>query len=308
MLYSMRKNKSRRIANRYEKEYNKSMSKRENYSLEEAFEKATGKIPYGMTNDYMFRAVFQKNPKALKGLICALLHLNETDVSSIEITNPIVLGQSIDQKEFRLDINVCMNNKSIINLEMQVANQLNWVNRSLSYLCRSFDRLRKGQNYSEAKPVIHIGFLDYTLFEECPEFHATYKMMNEKNHHVYSGNFVLSVVDLSQIDLATDEDKMYRLDYWARLFKATTWEEIKMLASKDENIMEASKSIFQMSADEIILKRCEDREDYYQDIAAYEHRVNALEEEVEQERIAKEQERAEKEKLLEWARAHGYEE
>ena len=32
-------------------------------------EKATGEIRYNMTNDYMFRALFQKNNNALKGLL-----------------------------------------------------------------------------------------------------------------------------------------------------------------------------------------------------------------------------------------------
>ena len=78
------------------------------------------------------------------------------------------------------------------------------------------------------------------------------------------------MVDLSHIDLATDEDKKYHIDYWAKLFKATTWEEIKMLADKDQYINEASNTIFQLSADEQIRKRCRDREEYYLDLRAYE--------------------------------------
>ncbi|MCM1264269.1 MAG: Rpn family recombination-promoting nuclease/putative transposase, partial [Eubacterium sp.] len=100
---------------------------------------AHGVIPYGMTNDYMFRAVFQTSNKALRGLICSLLHLHEEDIASVEITNPIILGESIKNKEFRLDINVKLNNHSRINLEMQVTGRLIWSNRSVSYLCRSFD-------------------------------------------------------------------------------------------------------------------------------------------------------------------------
>lgn len=43
-----------------------------------------------------------------------------------------------------------------------------------------------------------------------------------------------------------------------------------MLAAKDQYINEASKSIFQLSADEQIRKRCLDREEYYLDLKAYE--------------------------------------
>lgn len=230
---------------------------------------ASGPIRFNMTNDYMFRAVLQSNNKVLRGLICALLHLSEEDVVSVEITNPIILGESINNKEFRLDINVLLNDHTLINLEMQVADKPDWQNRSLIYLCRSFDRLEHGQEYNEARPVVHIGFLDYTLFEDSPEFYATYKLMNVKSHKVYNDNFILSVIDLSHIDLATDEDKRYQIDYWAKLFKAATWEEIHMLAYENEYINEASNTMLWLSAEEDIRKRCQDREEYYRDIRTY---------------------------------------
>ena len=59
------------------------------------FEHAHGPVPYCMTNDYLFRAVLQQSNPALKGLICSLLHLSEEEVVSVEITNPIILGESI---------------------------------------------------------------------------------------------------------------------------------------------------------------------------------------------------------------------
>ena len=228
-----------------------------------------GNIPYTMTNDYMFRAVLQSNNKVLRGLICSLLHLTESEIHSVVITNPIVLGEAIESKELRLDVNVWLNNNTRINLEMQVANKLNWKDRSLLYLCRSFDNLRHGQDYLEIQPTIHIGFLNYTLFKDNPEFYATYKLENVKTHHIYSDKFTLCVVDLTCIDLATDEDRKYHIDSWAALFKATTWEEINMIASKNEYLNEASNSIFQFNTDEQIRKLCRDREEYYQDLRNY---------------------------------------
>lgn len=229
-----------------------------------------GIIPYGMTNDYMFRAVLQSNNKVLKGLICSLLHFSEEEIFSVEITNPIILGEAVKKKEFRLDINVILNNRTLLNLEMQIANRLNWKNRSVMYLCRSFDQLNHGQDYALAKPVIHIGFLNYSLFPDCPEFYASYKLINIKNHRKYSDNLTLNVLDLSHIELATEEDKLYHIHKWAMLFKATTWEEIEMIAEENEYLKEASKTMFRMSADDLIRKRCRDREEYYQDLRNYE--------------------------------------
>lgn len=51
------------------------------------------------------------------------------------------------------------------------------------------------------KPVMHIGFLDFTLFEAFPECYATNMMVNVKNYHIYSSKIVLSVGDLTHIDI-----------------------------------------------------------------------------------------------------------
>ena len=81
------------------------------------------------------------------------------------------------------------------------------------------------------------------------------------------------MVDLSRIDLATEEDRKYHIHEWAMLFKARTWEEMKMLAARDEYLQEASETIFRMSADDLVRKRCLDREEYYQDLRSYERKI-----------------------------------
>ena len=227
-----------------------------------SLDEATGPVQIPMTNDYLFRALLQKNNHVLKGLICSLLHLKLDAVISVEILNPIVLGEQIDNKDFIMDIRCLLNDNTIINLEMQVVNQRNWTDRSLSYLCRSFDNLETGQDYVQTKSAVQIGILDFTLFPDNPEFYATYMMTNIKNQRIYSSKLRLSVLDLTHIDLATEEDRKYHIDYWASLFKATTWEEIKMLAQKDGMIKEATDTIIQLTRDEQIRQRCEARADY----------------------------------------------
>lgn len=247
-----------------------------------SLEEATGEIPYNMLNDYMFRAVLQSNNKVLCGLIRALLHLPEDVPLKAEITNPVLLGEAIEDKEFRLDINVIINDTVRLNLEMQVANVINWKNRSLSYICRSFDQVSRGAEYDEIQPVIHIGFLNFTLFKEAPQFYAKYKFMNTTNHMVYSDDLELCVLDLTQIKLATEEDKAYQIDYWAALFKSKTWEEMKMLAEKNEYLKETAQTVFRMSAEELVLKRCRDREDYYADIRSYKKALKKRDEVIEE--------------------------
>ena len=74
----------------------------------------------------------------------------------------------------------------------------------------------------ELAAAVRIGILDFTLFPEHPEFYATNKMMNVQKHYIYNDKFTLNVLDLNHTELATDEDKQWKLDYWARQFKAET--------------------------------------------------------------------------------------
>lgn len=238
------------------------MQKNTTISNHISLDNVNGPLDIRMTNDYLFRALMQRNNKVLKALICSLLHLNMKSVSSVRITNPIELGKHIDDKDFYLDIKLELDHHTVINLEMQVLNEGNWSERSLVYLCRAFDNLLKGEDYNEVKPAIHIGILDFTLFPQYPELFATYWMMNEKNHNIYSRKFRLSVLDLNQIELATEEDKRFKVDYWANLFKSTTWEELKMIAKSDEYIQEAVDTVYQLSREEQIRLQCEAREDY----------------------------------------------
>lgn len=259
------------------------LSKTDYFSPE--LEAATGKLDYPMTNDYMFRAVLQSNNKALTGLIGSLLHIPPEDISSVVVTNPIILGESCRDKEFRLDINVVLNDRRLINLEMQVVQRDDWTSRSLAYLCRNFDNLSRGEDYTNILPVVHIGILDFTLFEDAPEFYSENKFLNTKTHKIYSDNLALHVLDLNQRELATEEDKLWGIDYWAELFKAATWEELKMIAQNSEYMAEASNSIFRMNADEIIRKRCRDREDHYRDIRAWKKQIEEQGAQIEEQNI-----------------------
>lgn len=232
-------------------------------SIHPSYQTASGPIPYNLTNDYMFHVVFQENEFVLRGLLGSLLNLKQSEIKSVRVTNPIKLGRKIDRKTLILDIHVLMNDDTSLNLEMQVVKQEYWTDRSLSYLCRSYDSLYRGEEYGKAKHAIHIGILDFTLFEECPEFYASYKLLNVKNHHLFSDKFTLNVLDLTHIELATDEDRLCEIDHWAKLFKAKTWEDLRMIADKNQYMNEAMAEMYARNADEIIREQCLAREEYW---------------------------------------------
>ena len=231
--------------------------------VSEALKKASGVIPYTFLNDYMFRIILQKHKNVLRSIVCACLKLETEEVQDIVVQNPIELGKAIDDKTFILDIHVLLNNNMIINLEMQVLDLKDWPERSLSYLARSYDNVAKGDEYINVKPVYHIGFLNYTLFPEYPEFFAKYRMMNIINHNVYTTKFNLYVIDLTQIELATQEDVDTGLVYWTQVFKAKTWEELRQMAERNQELQEATEALYVYNQDEIVKEQCRARQDYY---------------------------------------------
>lgn len=82
------------------------------------------------------------------------------------------------------------------------------------------------------------------------------------------------MLDLTQRKLATEEDRLYRIDDWAALFKATTWEDLKMLAEKNSYIAEAAATVYKLSQDEKIRLQCEAREDYYRHQASIQYEMD----------------------------------
>ena len=87
--------------------------------------------------------------------------------------------------------------------------------------------------------------------------------MSIHDHHIYTDLLSIGYVDLTNIKLATKEDRRYNVDKWARLFKCKTREDIRMLAKEDTAILEATETICEISEDERLRRQMEAREDYY---------------------------------------------
>ena len=84
------------------------------------------------------------------------------------------------------------------------------------------------------------------------------------------------MVGLTHTDLATEEDKYYQIDRWAKLFKATTWEEMKQMAEGNEYLTQVTQALYEYNSDEIIRQQCRAREEYYRYQRTIE-KANALE-------------------------------
>jgi len=229
------------------------------------YETATGKIEYTLKSDLMFHYVMQKSKAALTHLVCALKGIAPKDVKEIIVQNPIDLNN--DSKETIMDLKLTLNNNEIINIELQLYFDKFWNPRSILYLCRAYDSISEGEDYSQLKPTTHICITNIDLIEGNEEFYSHYLLLNVKNHEPYSTDFGINVLQLNHIDNATDDDINSNLVYWARLFMATTWEEFKSLADNNVIIEEVGQLIFELNTDNQAKELMEGRRRYREQLA-----------------------------------------
>ena len=223
-------------------------SSEENYDVDKigmGYLNATGEIKYTLKNDIMFHIVMNKSEEALKGLICALKGLKFHEIKNVTIINPIDYKECIG-KMIVMDVKVELNNSEIIDVELQLYNNQNWEQRSILYLCRAYDNIGKSEDYTKIKPTLFVAITErkYMSKKYMPEFYSRYKLLNIKNHEPYSSLLEMNVLYLDQTELATKEDKENKLDYWAKLFKATTWEELKAIVKNNPCMEEVAKIMY----------------------------------------------------------------
>lgn len=235
------------------------------FTADDSWKQESGRLPFTLTNDYLFRAVLQLSNNTLKSLLSALLEIPLSEIISCEIQNPIILGSAINHKTCVLDVRVLLNNNQRINLEMQVGNLDNWQNRAIFYLSKMFCDLKRGDDYSSLLPSIHIGILSESLTPKTPYFYSRYMLSEVTAHQIFSGNFSLHVLDLSQLDNVSEEERSSELYRWARIFKATTWEELQALTYDSAELQEGISYMYELTSEDQIRWQCFARELYEMD-------------------------------------------
>ena len=227
-----------------------------------------GKLPYKLTNDYLFHAVFQTNKRVLKELLAAILHLDSSHIRELEILNPILLGETINEKTCILDLFLLMNDDTRINIEMQVASTDYYMDRALLYACRAYDNLERGEEYQQLKPVVHISLLANTPRNGERKFYSENRLCDTRDGKIYTRNFSIIIVQLKENENAEKPEIDSGLNKWAQLFLAETWEELQGMIKESEWMAETMYTLRNLTEDEKIRLECEARDRYEHDRAS----------------------------------------
>lgn len=115
--------------------------------------------------DFCFKELMS-DAEVRRGFIAALLDIKPIDIAKTELLPTHLNRRHKDDKEGIIDVRVVLNGNIQMDIEMQVLMFTYWAERSLYYLSRMYaGQIKKGQDYNTLQKCIHVGILDFELFE-----------------------------------------------------------------------------------------------------------------------------------------------
>jgi predicted transposase/invertase (TIGR01784 family) len=203
------------------------------------------KLEHTMTNDILFKMFFVKNPEYLKRVVGMMLKMPLDSITEFTITNSEIPPEEIKGKFCRLDINMVVNGQKV-DLEVQVADEDDYKQRSLYYWAREYSTaLKSGGEYIDLPKVILISIVGFKLFD-CEEFHSEFRPLEVTRHTELCDNQVMHYYELKKLPEPTDGDE--EIKFWLAFFKAQTEEELEEIITKGVPVMSEAVAAYQSVA------------------------------------------------------------
>ena len=134
-----------------------------------------------LTNDYIFKRLFSKkgNEDILKDLLEGIL---EIAIKEVEVMQEVELERvDIKDKLGVLDIKAIINENITVNIEMQVVDEKNMIERTLYYWAGLYyTGLKRGKDYKLNNKVITINILMYNIFKK-ESYHTIATIRDNEN-------------------------------------------------------------------------------------------------------------------------------
>ena len=118
-----------------------------------------------LSNDYVFKRIFGKggNERILKSLLEAILKIN---INKIEVRNPEIPKEAIDEKLSILDIKAEINENTIVDIELQVGNTTAIERRLIVYNAKLIaGDIKVSEEYKNVKDTIIICIINDNIIK-----------------------------------------------------------------------------------------------------------------------------------------------
>ena len=176
--------------------------------------------------------------------------------------NPILRRELKDDKLGVLDIVTELDGKEKCNIEMQLIDKNNIIERMLYYWSKMYTRqIKAGEDYDKLEKTIVILIADFNIkgLEEV-EYHSTWKIIetNSVKKLILTDKFELDIIELSKIK-GRENEKDQLLD-WLIFLENPESERVARKMEENENLKEAVEKLDRISEDEKMQRIIELRE------------------------------------------------
>ena len=202
--------------------------------------------------DVVFQALFGEvgNESITKGFLETIL---ERKIDSIDLSrNPILRREFKDEKLGVLDIIAKLDENEICNIELQIVDKKNIIERILYYWSRLYSRqIKSGEDYKILQKAIVILITDFKLenLEEL-DYHSRWKIMEDKQGKkiILTQKLEIDIIELPKI-IGKEKEQDNLLD-WLYFLENPKSERVTEKMKENENLKEAVKKLNNLSEDE----------------------------------------------------------
>ena len=176
--------------------------------------------------------------------------------------NPILRRELKDEKLGVLDIVTELDGKEKCNIEMQLIDKNNIIERMLYYWSKMYTKqIKAGDDYNKLEKTIVILIADFNIkgLEEV-EYHSTWKIIetNSVKKLILTDKFELDIIELLKIK-GRENEKDQLLD-WLIFLENPESERVTRKMEENENLKEAVEKLDRISEDEKMQRIIELRE------------------------------------------------
>ena len=202
--------------------------------------------------DVVFQALFGEvgNESITKGFLETIL---ERKIDSIDLSrNPILRREFKDEKLGVLDIIAKLDENEICNIELQIVDKKNIIERILYYWSRLYSRqIKSGEDYKILQKAIVILITDFKIenLEEL-DYHSRWKIMEDKQGKkiILTQKLEIDIIELPKI-IGKEKEQDNLLD-WLYFLENPKSERVTKKMKENENLKEAVKKLDNLSEDE----------------------------------------------------------
>jgi predicted transposase/invertase (TIGR01784 family) len=221
-----------------------------------------------VTNDFIFSSIFGKkgNEEILKNLVEAIIKEN---IQSLEIIDNTKLEKKMKEDKLGiLDIKAILSNGTKVNIEMQMVNKHDIVERTLFYWAKLYvEGVKEGENYKDLPKTITINILNYNFLPDN-EYHLISHLYYDKVRET----MLTDKLEVHFIDLAKFRHTITNvgddLTAWLSFIDGSREEMVHMAKDNVEAIEQAHKLLEILEEDKDALRVYELRQKYLMDSAS----------------------------------------